>query len=556
MTDERDDSRRGDGMDSWFRDGGARGGESGSAGDAPRPRRDLPPDLDPRGRGRGRAPAGARAARAESQRAGRGRAGRRVLAWTAGLMALLVLGVSGAGWSLLTYSEHRIKRVDVFGGLNDQERPAKAPTEAVNYLVVGSDKREGLTKEQLKRLRVGAATAENGAGQRSDTMLLVHISADRDRAVVVSLPRDTYVEIPAHTTSSGKQVDASHNKLNAAFAFGGPQLLVRTVEKATGVRIDHYVEVNFAGFVGMVDALGGVDICVPKAIKDDKAHLTLSAGPHHLDGVDSLKYVRARYFDGKGDLGRMRRQQQFVGAMLRQATSAGVLLNPVKLSGFVNAALDSVETDPGLSRDDVVQLAEQMRDIAAQKVTFVTVPLSNQDYRPGNGVGSSVLWDDQLAGRLFSNIAADQPVGAPPKPSATPTVKAEVPPSQVKVRVFNGSTVKGLATKATDDFRTAGFDVVGSPANAPKQDLSTTVIRYDPRWDTSVKTLQAALPGATLEKVDGLGATFEVYLGSSYSGVSKVTVSSGSSGSGSGSSASPSSTASIETHTAAETACG
>jgi LCP family protein required for cell wall assembly len=464
-------------------------------------------------------------------------------------MAILVLGVSGAGYALLSYSEHRIKRVDVFGGLT--HRPGKQSGDAVNYLVVGSDKREGLTPAQLHRLQVGRATADNGSGQRSDTMMLVHVAADREHATIISLPRDSYVEIPAHQTSGGKQVPASHNKLNAAFAFGGPQLLIQTVEQATGVRIDHYVEVNFAGFVGMVDALNGVDICVPKAVKDAKAHLNLSAGNHHLDGVESLKYVRARYFDGQGDLGRMRRQQQFIGAMLREATSAGVLLNPVKLTSFVNAALDSVETDPGLSRDDVIQLARQLRDIAAKKVAFVTVPISNQDYRPPGraDVGSTVLWDDNLATQLFSDIKADKPV-APDTGKAKPTVSAEVPPSQVKVKVLNAAGTKGLAGRAADDFAKAGFSVVGSPGNAPQQNLETTVIRYDPRWSRSVKTVQAALPGATLQQVKGLGGTFEVYLGSSYSGLTKVTLSTPSP------SSSSSSGGTIVTHTAAESACG
>lgn len=466
-------------------------------------------------------------------------------------MALLVLGTSGAGYALLTYSESRIKRIeDPFGGL--QDRPAKVSTDAVTYLIVGSDKREGLTPEQIKRLQVGRATADNGQGQRSDTMLLVHLSADRDRAVVVSLPRDSYVEIPAHVSAAGKQVGARTNKLNAAFAFGGPTLLVETVEQATGVRIDHYVEVNFAGFVGMVDALDGVNVCVPKAIDDDKARLKLSAGDHRLDGVEALKYVRARQFDRQGDLGRMRRQQQFIGAMLREATSAGVLLNPVKLTGFVNAALDSVETDPGLTRGDVITLAQQMRDIATQKVVFATVPLSDVDYRPPGrpDLGSTVRWDDTLASKLFADLSADKPI-APDGTAADakPATVAEVPPAQVKVKVFNATATKGLAARGADELRTAGFIVVGTPGNAPTQDVTTTVIRYDPRWSTSVKTLQVALPGATLQEVAGLGGTFQVYLGTGYSGVSKVTVATTPPSSG----ATP---PALETHTAAETACG
>ncbi len=496
------------------------------SGDPARPRRVLPPDLDPRGRAGSRGRRGDGPPRGDGSTGGRTHGGRwrRVVGYTAATMSVLVLLVSAVGYGLLSYSTGRIKRIDVFAGLTN--RPAKAPSDAVNYLVAGSDKREGLTAAQLARLQVGAATAANGAGQRSDTVMLVHISADRSRAIVVSLPRDTYVQIPAHTDSNGQRVPATYNKLNAAFSFGGPSLLVATVEAATGVHIDHYVEVNFAGFVGMVDALGGVNICVPKPIKDAKAHLDLPAGMHHFDGVDSLKYVRARYFDGLGDLGRMQRQQGFIGAMLHKAMSAGVLLNPVKLTDFVNAALDSVTTDPGLSRGDVLTLAQQLRNIAAKQVSFLTVPLSDVNYTPPAepGIGSTVLWDPTLSKQLFYDINHDLPLTPTPKPSASATLLAQVPPSHVRVAVFNATTTTGLGARAANDFAAAGFQVAGPAGNAPVQDLTTTVIRYDPRWNVSVTALHAALPHATLQQVTGLGGTFQVYVGSDYSGLSKVSV--------------------------------
>ncbi|MGN6089879.1 MAG: LCP family protein [Actinomycetales bacterium] len=478
---------------------------------------------------------------------------RRALAFVATIVSALVLVVSGGGWAALTYSSGRIHRNDVFKGLNEQDRPTKNPAtgDAVTYLIVGSDNREGLTPQQIKKLHVGRATADNGSGQRSDTMLLLHISADRDRAIVVSLPRDSYVTIPPHE-SNGEQVGVTHNKLNAAFAFGGAPLLVRTVEQNTNVRIDHYVEVNFNGFVDMVDALNGVNVCVRQPIKDQKAGLDLQPGLQHMDGIEALKYVRARYFDGKGDIGRMRRQQAFIGAMFQEATSAGVLFNPVKLLSFVNAALDAVDADPGLSRSDVVDLAQQLRNVSANRIVFATVPIANEDYRPG-GVGSAVLWDETLSKRLFSDIENDRPINSPtptPSPSATPAVVAEVPPSEISVKLLNAAGTSGLATRAADDFRAAGFRIVGSPGNADTTGMTTTEVRYDPRWSRSVKTLQAALPDATFTQVDGLGGTFQVLLGSDYSGLKPVTVASAAPTPSASGTSTPGGT--IETHTAAE----
>ena len=230
---------------------------------------------------------------------------------TRGIRALTIAStavvlVSALSWLGLGHVSGAIKREDVFGTLDN--RPEKT-SKALNYLLVGSDTRAGLTKEQLKLLRVG--TLKTAAGGRSDTMLLVHISKSRDNAMIISLPRDSLVTLPEHISTDGKRtIAASHNKLNAAYAFGGAPLLIRTIEGETNLHIDHYVEVSFAGFAGIVDALGGIEVCTKQDIDDPKSHLVLAAGVHILDGVESLKYVRTRDFDGRGDIGRMQRQQQ------------------------------------------------------------------------------------------------------------------------------------------------------------------------------------------------------------------------------------------------------
>ena len=261
---------------------------------------------------------------------------------TRGIRTLTVLSVSvvlvsAISWLGLGQVSGSIKRIDVFGKLDS--RPEKSST-ALNYLLVGSDTREGLTRAQMKLLRVGST--KTAAGGRSDTMLLVHISKARDKAMIISLPRDSLVTIPAHRSTDGtKDIGVSKSKINAAFAWGGAPLLIETVELATQLRIDHYIEVSFAGFAGIVDALGGIEVCTKKDIDDPQSHLVLAAGVHTLNGVESLKYVRTRDFDGRGDIGRMQRQQQFMGAVLRKVTSTGVLLNPIKLVNFFNAAIDS-----------------------------------------------------------------------------------------------------------------------------------------------------------------------------------------------------------------------
>jgi LCP family protein required for cell wall assembly len=233
--------------------------------------------------------------------------------------------------------------------------------------------------------------------------------------------------IPAHpsTLNKDKIVPAAKGKINAAFAFGGPSLLIETVEAETGIRIDHYIEIGFAGFAGMVDALGGIEVCTKRDIDDPGSHLVLAAGVHTLNGVEALKYVRTRDFDGMGDLGRMQRQQQFMGAVLRKVTSTGVLLNPVKLINFFNAAIATIKTDSELNKSDLLTLAKQMKNLSSSNVRTLTIPLGNTNARVP-GVGAVVTWDPELAPELFNRIREDLPLTdeATPSPSATakPTV--------------------------------------------------------------------------------------------------------------------------------------
>ena len=333
-----------------------------------------------------------------------------------------VVVLASVSWLGLGVVSGNIARISVFAGLED--RPEKT-SKALNYLLVGSDTREGLTKAELKALRVGStATA---AGGRSDTMLLVHISKDRDKAYLVSFPRDSLVTIPAHLSTNGKtQIPARENKLNAAFSFGGAPLLIETIESETNLKIDHYIEISFAGFAGIVNALGGIEVCTKVDIDDPKSHLVLSAGTHTLDGIEALKYVRTRDFDGRGDIGRMQRQQQFMSSVLNKATSTGVLLNPIKIVNFMNAAISTVKMDENLSKEDLLNLAKQMRGLSSGNVRTLTVPLSTANGRAA-GVGSVVIWDEALSADLWTRIRNDAALvdEVTPSPSASSSASAK-----------------------------------------------------------------------------------------------------------------------------------
>ncbi|MFD8483850.1 LCP family protein [Kitasatospora sp. NPDC059673] len=432
--------------------------------------------------------------------------------WAAGTLSFSVLAASGAGWAVLNGVGSSLGRVDAIGGGPDRPADDGAST----FLVVGTDERDGIPEATLKNvLHAGGESCHC-----TDTMMIVQLSADRGRATVVSVPRDSYVDIPAHQDLvSGKQVPASKGKINAAYGMGGAPLAVRTVEQNTGLRIDHYIEVNFLGFVSTVDALGGVEVCSPKPLKDDYSGLDLPAGTSRLDGAGALRYVRARHVDGSSDLGRMHRQQKFLAQLLRQASSGGTLLNPAKLTGVMDTVLRSVKVDKGLGNAELLDFATRLKDVSASNADFATVPLSSVDH-PVPGWGSTVLWDEKGAKALFEAVRAGRPLTGPAPaaaPSTAPTA-GTVPPEQVRVQVLNGAGVQGLGIRVDEDLRKAGFVTTGTPSNAPGNGpaATRTVIRYDPHWDESVRTLAAALPDAELVKVPNLGATFQVVAGSDY----------------------------------------
>ncbi|MET7906104.1 LCP family protein [Streptomyces sp. NPDC005355] len=426
--------------------------------------------------------------------------------------ACLVLVVSGIGHLLVRELESGIHRVDVFGGLDN--RP-KSGGGGINFLLVGTDGRDRITPREKALYRLGGAPCHC-----TDTIMLVHLSADHRRASVVSLPRDSYADIPANTDATGKRHPTHPQKLNAAYAEGGPSLTVRTVEHLTGIHIDHYLEVDFTSFMKTVDVVGGVKICTARPLKDDHTGLDLPAGTHILGGGQALQYVRSRHIDVTSDLGRIQRQQRFLAAVIHQTTADGILLNPVKFNKVAGTLLGSVRADHGFGAADMVALGRAMNGLTPASSEFASVPV-NLPGIPVKGVGSTLRWDRAKAERLFTTLREDRPltVHHPKRPHAVPV---DVDPGQVRVHVLNGTRTAGLARRADRALHATGFATTGSPADAATSDVRHTVIAYDPVWNRSVRSLAAALPGAKLRPVRRQGAVMQVTVGADYKGVQRV----------------------------------
>jgi LCP family protein required for cell wall assembly len=282
-------------------------------------------------------------------------------------------------------------------------RPANSP--GYDYVMVGSDSRQGITAAQAKLLNTGSA--QDVAGSRTDSIILVHVPSGAGKPALISLPRDSYVPIPGH----------GYNKINAAFAIGGPKLLVQTIEQVTGVRIDGYVEIGFGGFASVVDSVGGVDICVPRNMKDAYAGINLKAGCQTLDGANALGYVRARYSDPLGDIGRVARQRQFLSAIMHKALSPSTVFLPWQYYGFSTSAGAGLSVGQDTSLRDVTRVLLAMRSVSNGDGLSLTVPISN----PGlaTSVGSAVQWDRTKALALFTAIKNDQPLTVAPSGSGT-----------------------------------------------------------------------------------------------------------------------------------------
>jgi len=446
--------------------------------------------MDPRGRRASRATGtngggsySTRSARRSGQRGGdivHGAAlGARVVAAVLSLMVLV-----GSGWAWATYRSFtaEIKRVNAIStGTGAAARNIDGKDQ--NVLIVGNDDRDTATDAELKQL----GTTRDGGSYNTDTMMLMHVPANGSRATVISFPRDSYVDIPGQ----GK------HKLNSAYTDGvaaangnkdaGAALLVKTIEQLTGLKVDHYVQVDLLGFYRISNAIGGVDICLNAAQKEPNSGINLPAGHSTIKGTQALAFVRQRYGLAGGDLDRIKRQQYFLSAVFRQMASTGTLLNPLKLNRLLSAVSSSLVMDKNLAP---LKLAQQMQNLQAGNVKFTTIPTSGTADTPNDG--NVVVVNLQAMPSFISSV-----IGTPPVDALNAAKAAD--PKTVTVTVVNDADANGLETTNSKALQLLGFKTV---VPAPTTDvLAQTTIRYAAGDESAAKAVQAAVPGAVMQRV-------------------------------------------------------
>ncbi|TDD27168.1 LytR family transcriptional regulator [Kribbella turkmenica] len=297
------------------------------------------------------------------------------------LFVLMLVAVPLYAWS----------RIDKIDAMPTGDRPADTP--GTTYLMVGSDSRDDLSRAERARLHTGGE-----AGARTDSIMLMHVPESGPTALV-SIPRDSVVDVPGQRNK---------RKINAAYAIGNgnPALLIQTIEEATGLRIDHYVEIGFGGFASVIDSVGGIEMCLPKAMKDADAHIDLPAGCQELDGVNALGYVRSRKADGQNDFGRVQRQREMVGAVAQEVASPSTFLNPVRFYNVATKGVDALTVDRDMGLVDFGRFALGMRAISGTGGVNLTVPIGDDSYQTRqDGVG--VRWDRPKALALFNALKED-----------------------------------------------------------------------------------------------------------------------------------------------------
>jgi LCP family protein required for cell wall assembly len=434
----------------------------------------------------------------------RGPAVTKVAAWASTVLVLVV--VAGSLFGYVKYREiwdgiHH----DVVSGLGN--RPPKY-NNALNILVFGSDSRAGLTRQQQLALHVG----EGGCGC-SDTIMVVHLSPGRHRAVVLNIPRDTMVQQYACAAGPGYAGQPADPEglvqINQTLSRGGPSCLYKTVEQTTGIHIDHFIQVEFTGVVKVVDDVGGVNVCVPQNISDPNSGLSISAGEHHINGLTFLEFWRARYSLADGtDLKRIDRDDLLLAQMFRGIISSGLLSSPTRLLPVVDDAARAIyATDAGLTQTDLLHVAESFRGLSSSNVQFIEAV--SQPYPPAPAQVELVQPAD---GQLFAAIAHDVALPKDDHAASGPTV----PPAEVKVTVMNGTTVPNLAGDTGETLAARGFQLEGTGDAAAS---SGSVIEYPSAAELpAARTLAAQVTGATLRQDPAVSAgTVQLILGASFS---------------------------------------
>jgi LCP family protein required for cell wall assembly len=473
----------------------------------------------------------------------------------AALFAVSALVLTGGAWQWQSTKNELLRNV---AALDPNSRDIVDPNAQFgdeNFLIVGVDSRTGANGE------IGAGTTEDADGARSDTVMLVNVPADRKRVVVVSFPRDLAITpaycqawdpdsgrygpvVDKYTGQTSDDYRYTETKLNSAYAYGGPKCLVKVIQKMSGLSINRFMAVDFAGFSKMVDALGGVDVCSTTPLDDYELGTVLaSAGHQTLDGHTALNYVRARQVttEVNGDYGRIKRQQLFLSSLLRSIISKDTLFSLSKLNNVVNMFIDDTYVD-NVRTKDLVDLGQSLQGVNAGRITFVTVPTTGITDADGNeqprtedirGLFDAIINDDPLPGENDTNattspmtaaqktLQAAKPNPAEPPADGTQTELVNAvttDPHDISVRVSNSTGQDGLGATAAAALREHGFRVL-DPEDYAGGTVTTTTVMFSAGNEQAAATVAAAFPAAQMERVDGLKNTIQVVLGPDFSSV-------------------------------------
>lgn len=438
---------------------------------------------------------------------------------TATLFAVLVLLITGGGWSYLRSTNNNFTQVSALDDNPEDVVDSNAQLGDENYLIVGTDTRAGANG------KMGAGTLDDAEGSRADTVMLVHVPKNRQRVVAVSFPRDLDVTRPQCSGWDNDKGDyteetfpsAIGDKLNAVYALGGPKCLVNVIRKMTGLSIGHFIGIDFAGFEAMVDQIDGVEVCASKPIIDGVLGTVIEKpGRQKVDGETALNYVRARHVYGeeRSDYDRINRQQRFMASLLRGALSSRVLFDPGRLNGFIGAFTQHTWVD-GVNPQDLLMLGRSLQKVEAGAVTFLTIPTAGT-----TSYGNEIPRESDIKA-IFAAIRDDRPLpGEKPSTEPAPTTSAPpeppkyvaVDPNNISVLVSNGSGVTGIARTAATKLGNQGFQIY-STGNYSDGTSQTTKVRYASGREAEAATVASAIPGASIELADELGSIVEVVIG-------------------------------------------
>jgi LCP family protein required for cell wall assembly len=451
-----------------------------------------------------------------------GRPGRPRPRWRAMLAATAIIATFAVvATSLVAYAKYR----GVVGSIHREKVTAamlgKRPpyTAGLNILVIGSDSRQG----------TGGKFGADVLGARSDTSMLLHIAPGHTRADIISFPRDSMVPILAcaddkqgHPGQSAQP--GALERLNATFSAGGAPCLWKTLEQETGIRIQHFVEVNFAGFQSIVNDVGGVPVCLPFAIDNPQSRLHLAAGKHVVNGAQALAFVRLRENIGEGsDTQRIQRQQYFLAAVMQKLRSTNLLSQPSRIFNVVRDVAKALTTDSGLDLSTMLRIANSMKSLSSSSVQLVTVPVVPYAGDPA----AELSWEQPQSARMFRAIEGDKnlPATAGAKTKAkgkgkTATVEPTASPATVHVQVLNGSGLVGVAGTTASALTAKGFSVTGT-GPAANYNFTSSVIQYSSAAQLpEVNTLKALIGSVVVQQDTALGTgSLNLIVGSSFKGL-------------------------------------